>query len=107
MVPMRLSAVPLAMPAAATAARWVNTLAHEVLNSMSLLISRIIDAGITNLKRAVALGPDLLPLQLNLAKALARAGRGGEARTQLDTLLPRLKEGTPLHGEALALQKTL
>ena len=65
------------------------------------------DAGITNLKRAVALGPDLLPLQLNLAKALAKAGRGGEARTQLDTLLPRLKEGTPLHGEALALQKTL
>ena len=52
-------------------------------------------------------GPDLLPLQLNLAKALAKAGRGAEARTQLDTLLPRLKEGTPLHGEALALQKTL
>lgn len=65
------------------------------------------DAGISNLKRAVALGPDLLPLQLNLAKALAKAGRGGEARTQLDTLLPRLKEGTPLHDEALALQKTL
>ena len=65
------------------------------------------DAGITNLKRAVALGPDLLPLQLNLAKALAKAGRGPEARTQLDALLPRLKEGTPLQKEALALQKTL
>lgn len=65
------------------------------------------DAGITNLKRAVALGPDLLPLQLNLAKAFAKAGRAAEARSQLDALLPRLKEGTPLHGEALALQKTL
>jgi len=65
------------------------------------------EAGIANLKRAVALGPDLLPLQLNLAKALARAGRGAEARSQLEALLPRLKEGTPLHGEAVALQKTL
>jgi putative PEP-CTERM system TPR-repeat lipoprotein len=65
------------------------------------------EAGITNLKRAVALGPDLLALQLNLAKALSKAGRGAEARTQLDTLLPRLKEGTALHNEALVLQKTL
>lgn len=65
------------------------------------------DAGIANLKRAVALGPDLLPLQLNLAKALAKAGRTVDARSQLDSLLPRLKEGTPLHNEALALQKTL
>lgn len=65
------------------------------------------DAGIANLERAVALGPDLLPLQLNLAKALAKAGRSADARTRLDALLPRLKEGSPLHGEALALQKTL
>lgn len=65
------------------------------------------DAGIANLKRAVALGPDLLPLQFNLAKALARAGRAQEARTQLEGLLPRLKEGTPIHDEAVALQKSL
>jgi predicted Zn-dependent protease len=56
-----------------------------------------IDAGLANLRRAVSIGPDLLPLQLNLAKALVKAGRKDEARTQLDTLLPRLKEGTPLH----------
>lgn len=65
------------------------------------------DAGIANLKRAVALGPDLLPLQLNLAKALAKAGRGDEARSQLEALMPRLREGTALHGEAVALQKSL
>ena len=30
-----------------------------------------------------------------------------QTQPKLDTLLPRLKEGTPLHSEALALQKTL
>ena len=41
--------------------------------------------------------PDLLPLQLNLVKALAKAGRKDEARSQLDALMPRLQEGTPMH----------
>lgn len=66
-----------------------------------------VEAGLANLRRAVALGPDLLPLQLNLAKALAKAGLKDEARTRLDALMPRLKEGTPLYQEASVLQAGL
>lgn len=66
-----------------------------------------IEAGVANLERAVALGPDLLPLRLNLVRALVTAGRKDDARAQLDALLPRLKEGTPLHREALAVQGSL
>lgn len=66
-----------------------------------------VEAGLANLRRGVAIGPDLLPLQLNLAKALAGAGRKDEARVQLDTLMPRLQAGTPLHQEAQALQQAL
>jgi len=66
-----------------------------------------IEKGLVNLQRAVSLGPDLLPLQLNLARALAIAGRKDEARAMLEALLPRLKEGTSLHREALAVQGTL
>lgn len=66
-----------------------------------------VDAGLANLQRAVKLGPELLPLHLNLAKAFAKVGRAADARSQLDALLPRLQEGSPLHNEAVALQKTL
>jgi predicted Zn-dependent protease len=66
-----------------------------------------VDAGLANLRRAVSIGPDLLPLQLNLAKALVKAGRKDEARTQLEALMPRLQDGTPLHQEARALQAGL
>ncbi len=66
-----------------------------------------VDAGLANLRRAVSIGPDLLPLQLNLAKALVKAGRKDEARSQLVALMPRLQEGTPMHQEARALQASL
>ena len=66
-----------------------------------------VDAGLANLRRAVSIGPDLLPLQLNLARALVKAGQKDEARTQLEALMPRLKEGTPLHQQADALMKGL
>ncbi|HMZ02123.1 MAG TPA: tetratricopeptide repeat protein, partial [Burkholderiaceae bacterium] len=69
--------------------------------------SGAVDAGLANLRRAVSIGPDLLPLQLNLVKALAKAGRKDEARSQLDALMPRLQEGTPMHQEARALQASL
>ncbi len=65
------------------------------------------DAGVTNLERAVKLGPDLLPLHLNLARAYVKAGRANDARSQLDALLPRLKDGTPIHAEASELRKSL
>ena len=66
-----------------------------------------VEAGLANLRRAVSIGPDLLPLQLNLAKALAKAGHKDEARTQVEKLMPRLQEGTPMHQEARALQAML
>lgn len=66
-----------------------------------------IEAGLANLQRAVALGPDLLPLRLNLVRALVTAGRKDEARKELDALLPRLQDGSPLQREALAVQNTL
>jgi len=66
-----------------------------------------VEEGLANLRRAVSIGPDLLPLQLNLAKALVKAGRKDEARAQLDALLPRLQDGTPIHQEARALQAGL
>lgn len=69
--------------------------------------SGAVDAGLANLRRAVSIGPDLLPLQLNLARALVKAGQKDEARTQLQALLPRLKEGTPLHQQADAMMNGL
>lgn len=66
-----------------------------------------VDAGLANLRRAVSIGPDLLPLQLNLARALVKAGKKDEARTQLQALMPRLKDGTPMHQQAAALMKEL
>jgi predicted Zn-dependent protease len=66
-----------------------------------------VEAGLANLRRAVSIGPDLLPLQLNLASALVKAGLKDEARTQLEALMPRLKEGTPLYQDARALQAGL
>lgn len=65
------------------------------------------EKGLGNLQRAVALGPELAPLRLNLAKSYARLARKDEARKELNTLLPKLKEGTPLHKEAVELLNSL
>ncbi len=65
------------------------------------------DKGLANLSRAVSIAPNLAPLRLNLAKAYASTGRSADARKELETLMPKLKEGTPLHTEATALMKTL
>ncbi|NLF54202.1 MAG: PEP-CTERM system TPR-repeat protein PrsT, partial [Thauera phenolivorans] len=63
--------------------------------------------GFANLERAVELAPDAAQLRLNLARAYADAGRSTDARKQLDTLMPRLTEGSPLHAEATKLLKSL
>lgn len=65
------------------------------------------DKGLANLQRAVSLAPGLDVLRLNLAKSYARAGRKDEARKELDTLMPKLKDGTPQHKEATELLQTL
>lgn len=65
------------------------------------------DKGLANLSRAVSIAPNLTPLRLNLARAYAKTGRAADARKELETLMPKLKEGTPLHTEATALMKTL
>ena len=49
-----------------------------------------VEEGLANLRRAVSIGPDLLPLQLNLAKALVKAGRKDEARAIAQTLLEKV-----------------
>lgn len=66
-----------------------------------------VEKGLASLTRAVSLAPELLPLRLNLVKAYARLGRPADARKELDALMPKLREGTPLHTEAVAVMKTL
>lgn len=66
-----------------------------------------VDKGLANLVRATSLAPDAQPLRLNLAKAYAKAGKVAEARKELQTMMPKLKEGTAIHSEASALLKTL
>lgn len=66
-----------------------------------------VDSGLANLRRAVTLAPEQRQLQLNLAKALADSGKADEARKEIELLLPRLTEGSPLHNEALQLKAKL
>lgn len=66
-----------------------------------------VTAGLANLRRAVALAPEQRQLHLNLVKALLGSGNRDEARQELELLLPRLPEGSPLHGEAVQLHATL
>lgn len=65
------------------------------------------EKGLANLQRAVSIAPELAPLRLNLAKSYARAGRKDDARKELDALMPKLKDGTPLQHEAVELSKSL
>lgn len=63
--------------------------------------------GLANLERAVSMSPDLVPLQLNLAKAYIKLDRKSDARKILDVLMPKLKADTPAHAEAAQLLNTL
>lgn len=65
------------------------------------------DKGLANLQRAVSLAPDLAQLRLNLARSYAKLGRKDDARKELDVLMPKAQEGTPLHKEAAELLKSL
>ena len=65
------------------------------------------EKGLGKLQRAVTLAPELAPLRLNLAKSYARLARKEDARKELNILLPKLKEGTPLHKEAIELLNSL
>lgn len=63
--------------------------------------------GLANLERAVSLGPNLVPLQLNLAKAYIKVERKADARKTLDALMPKLQADTPTHQEASRLLGSL
>lgn len=65
------------------------------------------EKGLANLVRAVSLAPELASLRLNLAKAYAKVGRTDDARKELNTVMPKLKEGTPQQREAAELLKSL
>ncbi len=65
------------------------------------------DKGVAHLVRAVSLAPDVPQLRLNLAKTYAKLGRKDDARKELNVLVPKLREGTPLHAEASSLLKSL
>ncbi|MFT3759348.1 MAG: PEP-CTERM system TPR-repeat protein PrsT [Thauera sp.] len=65
------------------------------------------DKGLANVQRAVSLAPDYLELRLSLARSYAKLGRKDEARKELDTLMPKLEENTPLHSEAAEFRNSL
>lgn len=65
------------------------------------------DKGLPYLVRAVGLAPDAAPLRFNLARAYVKVGRKDDARKELDILMPKLQQGTPLYGEATTLMKSL
>ena len=66
-----------------------------------------VDKGLANLQRAVSLAPDLAQLRLSLARSYAKLGRKDDARKELDTMMPKLEENTPLHKEATELLNSL
>lgn len=65
------------------------------------------EEGLANLRRAVALAPQLATLRLNLAKGYIAANRKEDARRELDEVLSRTLEGSPMHTEANRLRRTL
>nr|WP_286206726.1 XrtA/PEP-CTERM system TPR-repeat protein PrsT [Thauera linaloolentis] len=65
------------------------------------------DKGLANIQRAVSLAPELAELRLSLARSYAKLERKDDARKELDTLMPKLQDGTPLHKQATELLKSL
>jgi putative PEP-CTERM system TPR-repeat lipoprotein len=65
-----------------------------------------IPRGLELLKKAHSLAPNTLSIQLNLAKALIKAGQGDLARQQLQ-FLAKLPTGSPIRDEAEKLLSTL
>jgi cellulose synthase operon protein C len=61
-----------------------------------------LDAGLPLLQQAHALAPASAEIELNLAKALLKAGRAGDARAHLEAL-SRLPPASPLRKEAEGL----
>lgn len=65
-----------------------------------------IPRGLEMLKKAHSLAPNASSIQLNLAKALVKAGQGEAARQQLE-ILAKLPAGTPIRDEAEKLLSSL
>ena len=65
------------------------------------------EEGLENLRKAVGLAPDAGALRLNLARAYLKLERKDDARAELDGLLKKIPEGSPLHLEATSLKQGL
>jgi putative PEP-CTERM system TPR-repeat lipoprotein len=65
------------------------------------------EEGLENLRKAVGLAPDADALRLNLARAYLKLERKDDARAELDGLLKKIPEGSPLHVEATSLKQGL
>lgn len=80
-----------------------------ILDTLGMLQVAAGDAeqGLKNLRRAVELGPDLSALRLNLARTYVKLARKAEAREQLDILLGKEPDGSPMHRAATELRAGL
>jgi putative PEP-CTERM system TPR-repeat lipoprotein len=65
------------------------------------------NVGIDTLKKAVALAPRAVEIQMNLAKACVAAGRKDEAKTALEAVIRLLPEKAPLRQEATRMREQL
>ncbi len=100
--------VPEAVRALEAAARVEpgNPVVEANLGALAIESGRL-DAAITWLTSAVTRDEDFHEARFNLARALARAGRVAEARTQAEELLRRLPSDAPQRSEAERLFRAL